>query len=92
MTRVTLLNPSEEVKVNSAVDTLVETTQDFTDSAYTTHENRERIIDLCERVRTDSQRLVKVALASVSAVLAWRHYDNTCRVRFTTTRFMIGLE
>ena len=65
MTRVTLVNQNVESKLNTAVDTVVETTQDFTDSAYTTHENRERIIDLCDKVRAEAQRLIKAGSSSV---------------------------
>ena len=70
MTRVTLINQSVESKISSSTDTVVETTQDFTDSAYTTHENRERILELCDRLRLDAQRLLKTAAATcVSTVV-----------------------
>ena len=38
-------------KLHSALDALVETTQDFTDSAYMSHANRERMLLLTERLR-----------------------------------------
>ena len=67
MTRVTLFNSTVESKLSSAVDTVLETTQDFTDSAYTTHENRERILGLCEKLKAETQRLIKVG-ASIESI------------------------
>ena len=66
MTRVTLVPPSTEAKLLGAMETVVETTQEFTDSAYTTHENRERIIVLCERVRQELTVLTRAGHQSVS--------------------------
>ncbi|KAJ6218287.1 hypothetical protein RDWZM_009444, partial [Blomia tropicalis] len=36
-----------------ALDAAIERTQDFTDSAYTSHEHREKILLMCDRVKAD---------------------------------------
>ena len=66
LTRMTLVGPSTEAKLQSALETLLETTQDFTDSAYTSHENRERILILCERVRQELTILLRIGVSLVS--------------------------
>ena len=60
MTRVTLVGATSEAKLLGALETLIETTQDFTDSAYTSHDNRERILLLCERLRQELATLLRV--------------------------------
>ena len=52
---------------------MIETAQDFTDSAYTSHENRERILILCERVRQELTILLRVG-ASLVCLLYWNTY------------------
>uniref|UniRef100_A0A1A8HEL6 Alpha-catulin n=1 Tax=Nothobranchius korthausae TaxID=1143690 RepID=A0A1A8HEL6_9TELE len=42
----------------SQLESLVERTEDFTDSAYTSHEQRQAILGLCQLVRQDTQQLV----------------------------------
>ena len=69
MTRVTLVGPNTEGKLLSALETMIETTQDFTDSAYTSHENRERILLLCERVRQELNILLRIGLSLVRIYL-----------------------
>ncbi|KAM7384119.1 hypothetical protein PAMA_011458 [Pampus argenteus] len=44
--------------VGSQLEALVEQTEDFTDSAYTSHEQRQAILGLCQLARQDSQQLV----------------------------------
>lgn len=44
---------------------LVERTHDFTDSAYTSHEHRQRILALAERIAYELERLVAVAVSLV---------------------------
>ena len=66
MTRVTLVGPNTEGKLSSAMETVMETTQDFTDSAYTSHENRERILVMCERVRSELGLLLRIGVSLVS--------------------------
>ena len=70
MTRVTLIGATSEAKLLGALETLIETTQDFTDSAYTSHENRERILALCERLRQELATLLRVGHNVVSHLLS----------------------
>ncbi|KAF7658922.1 hypothetical protein LDENG_00005740 [Lucifuga dentata] len=44
--------------VDSQLEVLVERTEDFTDSAYTSHEQRQAILGLCQLARQDTQQLV----------------------------------
>ena len=64
-TRVTLVGPNTEGKLQNALETMIETAQDFTDSAYTSHENRERILILCERVRQELTILLRIGASLV---------------------------
>ena len=66
MTRVTLVGSNTEEKLKGALDTVIETTQDFTDSAYTSHQHRERILYLCERLRQELTILLKIGISLVS--------------------------
>ncbi|XP_048489076.1 alpha-catulin isoform X2 [Plutella xylostella] len=47
----------------STLRALVERTHDFTDSAYTTHDHRQRILALAERIAYELERLVAVAVS-----------------------------
>uniref|UniRef100_A0A8C1JFV6 Catenin (cadherin-associated protein), alpha-like 1 n=1 Tax=Cyprinus carpio TaxID=7962 RepID=A0A8C1JFV6_CYPCA len=49
--------------VAAQLETLVEKTEDFTDSAYTSHEQRETIIQLCQITRQETKQLINT----------WRH-------------------
>lgn len=40
------------------LEALVEKTEDFTDSAYTSHEQRETIIQLCQATRRETRQLI----------------------------------
>ncbi|XP_074653442.1 alpha-catulin-like isoform X2 [Tubulanus polymorphus] len=62
MTRVTLVGPTTQSKLAIALENLIEATQDFTDSAYTTHEHRERIVELCEKLRHEQSLVVKIGI------------------------------
>ncbi|ESO13189.1 hypothetical protein HELRODRAFT_105779 [Helobdella robusta] len=55
--RVTLVNSTIEQSLLAACDVVMETIQDFTDSAYTNHEDRELILMLCERLRHEIDQL-----------------------------------
>lgn len=46
----------------SALDKLIEKTQDFTDSAYTRHEHRENILLLCDRAKLELNQLLRIAV------------------------------
>lgn len=51
--------------VGSQLEALVERTEDFTDSAYTSHEQRQAILGLCQLARQDSQQLVHAWIEAV---------------------------
>uniref|UniRef100_A0A1A7Y5B5 Alpha-catulin n=1 Tax=Iconisemion striatum TaxID=60296 RepID=A0A1A7Y5B5_9TELE len=51
----------------SQLESLVERTEDFTDSAYTSHEQRQAILALCQLVRQDTQQLVHAWAEAQSA-------------------------
>ena len=67
MTRVTLVGPNMEGKLQSALETMSESTQDFTDSAYTSHENRERILMMCDKTRQELRMLLRCGARMVCA-------------------------
>lgn len=45
-----------------ALDKVVEKTQDFTDSAYTSHEHRENILLLCDRTKLELNQCLRMAV------------------------------
>lgn len=51
--------------VDSQLEALVERTEDFTDSAYTSHEQRQAILGLCQLARQDTQQLVHAWVEAV---------------------------
>lgn len=65
-TRMTLLGPGCRETLTSALDTVVERTQDFTDSAYTSHEHRENILLLCDRAKLELNTLLRIGNSMVS--------------------------
>lgn len=64
-TRMTLMLPECRETLTSTIDTVVERTQDFTDSAYTSHEHRENILLLCDRVKLELNSLLRVGNSMV---------------------------
>ncbi|XP_053634104.1 alpha-catulin isoform X4 [Cherax quadricarinatus] len=62
MTRMTLCGPAVRDRLCQAVDTICERMQDFTDSAYTTHEHRENILLLTDRIRLQVNQLLRVGV------------------------------
>ncbi|XP_035214530.1 alpha-catulin-like [Stegodyphus dumicola] len=62
MTRMTMLSPAYRGLLTSALESVIERSQDFTDSAYTSHEHRERIILLCDRLKMELHQLLRVGL------------------------------
>ncbi|XP_063990318.1 alpha-catulin isoform X2 [Diachasmimorpha longicaudata] len=69
-TRMTLMVPGCRDTLTSALDTVVERTQDFTDSAYTTHEHRENILLLCDRSKLELNTFLRVGNSM-------QNFDNT---------------
>ncbi|XP_050418268.1 alpha-catulin isoform X3 [Patella vulgata] len=59
LTRITLIGPATEDKLQGAFDAVVEGVQDFTDSAYTSHDNREKIVQLSDSLRDQLHVLIK---------------------------------
>ncbi|KAM6903363.1 alpha-catulin isoform 2-T2 [Lycodopsis pacificus] len=53
------LNSLSPQSMGSQLEALVERTEDFTDSAYTSHEQRQAILGLCQLARQDTQQLVQ---------------------------------
>lgn len=49
-------------RLAAALEQVVERTQDFTDSAYTSHEHRENILLLCERAKLELNQLLRAAI------------------------------
>nr|KAG5702399.1 hypothetical protein BaRGS_027486 [Batillaria attramentaria] len=60
MTRVTMIGPAIEDKMLSAFELAKETVDDFTDSPYTSHDNREKIMQLTERLRDELHSLLMI--------------------------------
>lgn len=52
-------------KIHSALDSVIETAQDFTDSAYTSHDNREKIVQSCDQLRSDLQTVFEKSSSQV---------------------------
>ena len=72
------------LKVNILLDTIVERTQDFTDSADTSHDHRQNIILLADRARLEMSALVRLPGVSSSHMNTDEHlvesrlgHDNT---------------
>ncbi len=70
MSRMTLIGPSIRDRISCALDAVVERTQDFTDSAYTSHEHREKILLLCDRAKLELNTLLRtgVSLVCIQAI------------------------
>lgn len=63
---MTLLGPGSRETLVPALDIVVERTQDFTDSAYTSHEHRENILLVCDRAKLELNALLRVSNSMVS--------------------------
>ncbi|CAL1271925.1 unnamed protein product [Larinioides sclopetarius] len=62
ITRMTMVSPAYRSLLTSALESVVERSQDFTDSAYTSHEHRERILLLCDRLKMELHQLLRVGM------------------------------
>ncbi|KAG8194925.1 hypothetical protein JTE90_021386 [Oedothorax gibbosus] len=60
MTRLSPCGSAYRGALVSSVEQVVERSQDFTDSAYTSHEHRERILLLGDRLRMELHKLLRV--------------------------------
>ncbi|KAG8318210.1 Rho protein signal transduction [Homalodisca vitripennis] len=86
MTRLTLLTPATRETLSSSVDTIVERTQDFTDSAYTSHEHRENILLLCDRVRMELNQLLRVGVSLTDGYSPTREMESAVLSCLESTR------
>lgn len=59
---MSILSQQTREELMAALDKVVEKTQDFTDSAYTTHEHRENILLLCDRVKLELNQCLRMAI------------------------------
>ncbi|XP_053213884.1 alpha-catulin-like isoform X2 [Panonychus citri] len=62
LSRVTLCKGVYRVRLISAFDYFVELTQHFTDSAYTRHDNREKILLHCDKVKIELNQLIRLGI------------------------------
>lgn len=60
---LTVLPGEKREQLLVALDKVIEKTQDFTDSAYTTHEHRENILLLCDRAKLELNQLLRFAIS-----------------------------
>nr|XP_006818860.1 PREDICTED: alpha-catulin-like [Saccoglossus kowalevskii] len=61
--RVTQVDSSSRDKLVRALHNIIDTTQDFTDSAYTSHEHREKILSYCDKAKMELHNLAKLGVA-----------------------------
>jgi hypothetical protein len=76
MTRLTLAPSACRERMTSALDAAIERTQDFTDSAYTSHEHRENILLLWDRVRSGLSHVIRAGINLVCRL------DTVIRTKF----------
>ncbi|GFR90610.1 alpha-catenin-related protein [Elysia marginata] len=60
LARVTVINPSVEDRLLSAFECVKETVEEFTDSYYTSHDAREKIVQLSDNLRDDLQAMLLI--------------------------------
>lgn len=65
MSRLTFVTLQTKEGLTSALESIIERTQDFTDSAYTRHEHRENILMLCDKVKMELSTLLRVGISLV---------------------------
>ncbi len=57
--RMSIISDSYKDQLTNCLESIIERTQDFTDSAYTSHEHRSNIIILCDRSRMELVHLLR---------------------------------
>ena len=57
--RMSIISESYKDQLTCCLDSITERTQDFTDSAYTSHEHRQNIIMLCDRAKMELVHLLR---------------------------------
>ncbi|XP_070570526.1 alpha-catulin-like isoform X2 [Ptychodera flava] len=60
--RVTQADAPSRDKLVRALDQIIDATQDFTDSAYTSHEHREKILSYCDKAKMELHTLAKLGV------------------------------
>uniref|UniRef100_A0A8C4MZY2 Alpha-catulin n=1 Tax=Equus asinus TaxID=9793 RepID=A0A8C4MZY2_EQUAS len=60
------LNFQSKENLSAMLEVILERTEDFTDSAYTSHEHRERILELSTQARRELQQLISVWIQAQS--------------------------
>ena len=70
MVRVTLVATNTECRLVAALESVIEATQDFTDSAYTSHKHRQQIVMCCEQLRHELSVVLRAAASLVSLTLS----------------------
>lgn len=63
-----ILDPSCQETLPAALEAVLERTQDFTDSAYTSHEHREAILECSERLKAELDHLLGLYANIVSVI------------------------
>jgi len=63
--RVTLVGTNTESRLVTALESLIETTQDFTDSAYTSHDHRQQILMICDQLRHQLSLVLRIGVSLV---------------------------
>lgn len=94
MTRVTMIGPAVEERLLSAFESVKETVEEFTDSYYTSHEAREKIVQLSDCLRDDLQNMLLlgqnlvcffyVCVFTTMIVFMWYIFCMFCVFIFTT--------
>ena len=62
---MTLVGTNTESRLVAALESVIETTQDFTDSAYTTHDHRQHILMICEQLRHQLSVVLRIGASMV---------------------------
>lgn len=55
--------------LSTALEVILERVEDFTDSAYTSHEHRELILELSAQARAEMQQFISVWMQAVRTLL-----------------------
>jgi len=58
-------------RLAGSLEQAIERCQDFTDSAYTTHEHRENILMLCDRAKIELTQMLRNSLVRFTLFLKW---------------------
>ena len=79
---MTLVGTNTESRLVAALESVIETTQDFTDSAYTTHDRRQQILMICEQLRHQLSLILRIGASLVSLSVSVIVSIYCCRCRW----------